>query len=40
MNDEEVNSLYARLDELDAQIKPLEDEYNRTVQMILSAERG
>lgn len=38
LNTEEIKSLYARLDELDAVIKPLEDEYKRTVQMIQSAE--
>lgn len=39
-NIEEINSLYARLDELDAAIRPLEDEYRRTVKMIQSAESG
>lgn len=38
LNDAEIESLYDRLDELNAAIKPLEDEYKRTVQMILSAE--
>ena len=38
LSDNEIKSLYNRLDELDAEIKPLEDEYKRTVQMILSAE--
>lgn len=40
LNTEEINSLYARLDELNVLIKPLEDEYKRTVQMIKSAESG
>ncbi len=40
LSDNEIKSLYNRLDELNAEIKPLEDEYKRTVQMILSAESG
>lgn len=40
LNSNEIKSLYKRLDELDAEIKPLEDEYKRTVHMILSAESG
>lgn len=38
LSDNEIKSLYNRLDELDAAIKPLEDEYKRTVQMIMSTE--
>lgn len=35
LSTEEINSLCEKLDELDAQIKPLENEYKRTVQMLL-----
>lgn len=38
LNDAEIESLYDRLDKLDAEIKPLEDEYKRTVRMILLVE--
>ena len=38
LNAEQIDSLFTRLDELEEQIKPLESEYKRTVQMILSAE--
>ena len=38
LNAEQIDSLFARLDELEEMIKPLESEYKRTVQMILSAE--
>lgn len=40
LNAKEIKALYASPDELDAQIKPLEDEYKRTVRMLLSAESG
>lgn len=40
LNDNEIKSLYDRLDELDAEIKPLEDEYRRTVQILMSVESG
>lgn len=38
LNTEQIESLFSKLDELEEQIKPLESEYKRTVQMILSAE--
>lgn len=34
--DEEIKSLYERLDELDKQIIPLEDEYRRTVHILMT----
>lgn len=40
LNESEKKFLYDRLDELDEAIKPLEDEYRRTVRMLLSAESG
>lgn len=38
LNEAETKSLYDRLDELDEAIKPLEDEYRRTVRMLLLTE--
>lgn len=34
--EEEIKSLYERLDELDKQILSLEDEYRRTVQILVT----
>lgn len=34
LNDNDVKSLYERLDELNAMIKTLEDEYEQTVKML------
>ncbi len=38
LSSEKIHSLYARLDELNEQIESLKDEYDRTAQMIQSAE--